>query len=224
MKRSINALLFILITFLANNSQAQFLENLKTGFRIGPNVSSFAGEDRASWGLGEDPKLVPGFSAGVYAQHELNNGLIVESGLYLTRKGAKYEGMGYDISESATVDRTDRKILTGIDMPFMARYYVNEQISVFAGPQISFLVSAKNKIEEGGSKRKEDVNDSYKSVGLNFTLGAGYDFENSIHAQVNFTPGISNITKSEYEGISTFDVKDCIFWISIGCPFPLGGE
>ncbi len=75
--------------------------------------------------------------------------------------------------------------LNYLSLPLMGKYYVTKGLSVEAGPQIGYLLSAK---DEG-----RDVKDNFKTIDYGLTFGVGYKLENGLNFTARYNAGLSNI-------------------------------
>ena len=174
-------------------------QEVKFGVKGGLNIATLGGD-------AEDAKSLVGFHVGGFAEIKLSDKFAIQPELLYSTQGAKFEGTDGD------ADYDDK--LDYLNIPVMAKYYVAEGFSLEAGPQIGFLLSAK---EDG-----EDVKDFYKSIDFGVNFGAGYDFTENLSAGVRYNLGLSNIYDFPEEAEDFFgDVKgnNSVFSISVGYKF-----
>jgi hypothetical protein len=101
----------------------------------------------------------------------------------------------------------------------MAKFYIIEGLSVEAGPQVGFLMSAKLKGEEtdsfGGDpvtlEFDEDFKDYIKGTDFAFNVGAGYKLDGGLFFNARYSLGISNISEDDNS-----DAKNGVFQFSVG--------
>lgn len=210
----------ILIGFFAF-SNAQYFIKLQAGY----NHSIFGGKDAKAWGdVGSDPGWKPGFHLG--ASLNINNfePVVLETGLYLSTKGACYKGQttSYGSGEEEIIDVIKYKCLSYLDVPLHFRYKVTEKFSVFAGPQLSLLLSAKSKSEkENRDNETNNVKDEYSTIDISFDLGIAYQFDNNFSLQLGYDHGLLDIVKSGgYSGYgydeADYVVKNRVIKLSVG--------
>ena len=98
--------------------------------------------------------------------------------------------------------------LSYLTLPIMAKYYVMEGLSVEAGPQIGFLLSAE--AEDDGETY--DLKDDTKSVDFGFAIGAGYKLETGLNFGLRYFFGsdINDISEDSDQ------FKNRVFQISVG--------
>ncbi|MDN5215409.1 porin family protein [Fulvivirgaceae bacterium BMA12] len=199
---------------------AQFTKNLKYGVGVGPNLSTLSGDSQG------DNSYVPGVTAGFYTQKPLDNGVILETGLYYANVGSKSTSQFYDEVTFEEREQKERYTLSYLNVPFVARYHVSENVSVFAGPQISFLVGAKKKVEYGDEKDKRNAKDEFKTAAVSLSVGASYEFSSGDRVQLTVNPGLSNNTKSEgdYPGYGGNKGRVNALIIAWFCPLFGGAE
>ncbi len=86
---------------------------------------------------------------GVVAEIMVSDMFAVQPELIYSSQGSDYEESdeGFDFSGTVKLDY--------LNIPVMAKYYVAEGFSVEAGPQVGFLLSAKDEYDGG----EEDIKD-----------------------------------------------------------------
>jgi len=188
------------LAFAFSNAQ-----ETKFGVKAGLNLANLTGDyDGAS-------SLI-GFHVGGFAEIKLTDKFAIQPELLYSAQGAKIEQTFFD--ESFEFDTK----LNYLNIPVLAKYYITEGFSVEAGPQVGFLLSAK---EDG-----EDAKDYYKSVDFGFNVGAGYNFTENLSVGLRYTIGLSSIADvpDSEEGfedfdVSDIDVKNSVFALSVGYKF-----
>jgi hypothetical protein len=80
---------------------------------------------------------------------------------------------------------------------------------LLAGPQLGFLLSAKEKDPDGDV----DLKDESSSIDFGITLGAGADI-NKFNVGLRYLFGLSNV--ADFEDIGDFKVKNSAFQIVLG--------
>lgn len=183
-------------------------QETRFGVKAGANLSTFTGDV-------EDAKSLVGFHVGAFAEIKLTDKFAVQPEILFSTQGAKNEESGAGFSSE------DKLNLSYLNIPVMAKYYVAEKFSLEAGPQIGFLLSAKDKYEysgPGGSDSgKEDVKDGFKSIDFGVNFGAGYDFTENLSVGLRYNLGLSNIADGDDAGDAK--VKNSVFSLSVGYKF-----
>ncbi len=206
---------------------------LTLGVRGGINYANFTGSEVKEWGFANvNPTAQIKFHLGGYLDYVLTDQISIQPGIFYSAKGPKYDGTtevyDFNTGESMMASIVYKKRLGYIDIPILVHFHINESFSVFAGPQVSFLVSAKVKNEATtevldmlGLEENEDVKDSYRGVDLGLPIGVAYDFGNGFNLQLNYDIGLIKIAKGyDYDGGNGdnkyFDVKNGVVKLSLG--------
>jgi hypothetical protein len=193
---------------------------LQYGLRAGLNYATFGGPDAKTWGeMDVNPTWKPGFHLGGIITYDEFLPVVLEAGLFFSMKGCKYDGeyADYESGTGATYNLVRIKDLKYIDIPLLARYYINENLSVFAGPELAFLLSAKMRDKpEGGETEVTDVMDEYKGFDFLLALGAAYMLNNGVHIQLQYDHGLSNISDYGHGGQSYYTLKNRVIKLSVG--------
>lgn len=131
-----------------------------------------------------------GFYAGVTADIDIADNFGIQPELFYSLMGA-----------SIKVDTGTGVIVSGkdnygyVNLPILFKYK-NEGFAVFIGPQISALISAKEKF----GSASEDVKDELKTTDFSGIIGASYTLANGFGIDARYQLGFGNIYK-EAEGI-----------------------
>lgn len=160
----------VVITVIAffglSNLQAQ---EVQFGVKLGINFSDIYGDTALRVG---PITSIPLF--GVYAELPLNDKFSFQPELLYSPQGF---GTGSGTDEFVS--------LPYLNLPLLVKYYVTKGLSVEAGPQIGFLLSADN--------QGVDVKDSFTTLDLGIGLGLGYTFNNGLNFGFRYIVGVSNI-------------------------------
>jgi len=204
-------IIFSIATLFAIGFNAHSQE-IKYGIKAGLNI--------ADWGSdAENTNVRAGFNAGVLAEIRFGN-FALQPEIVYSQQGSKveynfYSGSIYD----GKVEYTSK--LDYINIPIAVKYYIIEGLSIQAGPQIGFLVSAKEKgetIVDGRAVSAEaDAKDLYEKVDLALFGGIGYDLPVGVFFQVRYNAGLSNVNKDpEAAGVK---LTNNVFSFSVGYKF-----
>ena len=178
-------------------------QNVSFGAKVGGNSSSI----RVGGGELSDTGVlrfnsVEGIQAGLFAEIKVASKFAVQPEIMFSTEGSKF-GIG---------GGGDAKILFSyVNVPVMAKYYASEKISLQAGPQIGFLVSAKGK----GDGSSEDIKDSFKSTNFGVNFGLGYEISKKVGVDFRYNLGLSNIATDDIFG-SDSTMKASVFSLSVG--------
>lgn len=192
MKRIILAAIAVMAFGFTNAQETRF------GVKGGLNLTSFAG------GNYYDAKSLVGFQVGGFAEIKIIERLAIQPEVLFSTQGAKLDGGSFGDSDAK---------LNYINVPVLAKFYITKQFTVEAGPQIGFLVSAKN---DG-----EDAKDLYKSTDFGFNFGAGYNFTDNLSVGLRYTVGLSNVADYNAEDFDEYfdSPKNSVLALSLAYKF-----
>ncbi|AWG20132.1 hypothetical protein FFWV33_00655 [Flavobacterium faecale] len=160
-------------------------QKIKFGIKGGLNFANISGDNT------KDASTVTAFNFGVLSEIPLSDKFSFQPELL-------YSGQGYSLN--------DKTIALGyLNVPLMGKYYVSKGFSVEAGPQIGYLLSAKNE--------SLDIKNSLKTVDFGVNFGLGYKLENGLNFGARYNMGVSNINKSDY---SADKIKNGVLQLSVG--------
>ncbi len=205
--------------FLFAGISSTLAQEVQWGVKAGANYSTVTSE--------EDVDYLLGFHAGVIAELPLSAKFSVQPELLYSLEGAKSE---YNFEEEEWIIHSKDKLKLGyINLPVMAKYEVTPGLSLEAGPQIGFLLSAKDEyeisanfpedVQESGT---EDVKDQLKDFSFGLNFGAGYEFQNNLFLQARYHLGLSEINDFDGEDQRLGDpdkVQNRGFQLSLGYKF-----
>ena len=189
-------------------------QEVKYGAKVGLNLSNVTGDI-------EDTKNKTGLLIGGYAEIKVTDKFSVQPEISYSAQGTKAEDSYSDMYGSITIDLTQK--LNYLNVPVMAKYYVDKKFYVEAGPQIGFLLSAEQKAVAKGIYYGETINETEKvdnksslnSTDFGINIGLGFNFTDKIGANLRYTSGLSDIDKED----SNSEIYNSNIGISISCNF-----
>jgi len=163
-------------------------QDVEFGAKLGLNFASVTGDKTSDLGP------VTSFNYGLMAEVPLSEKFSFQSEVLYSG-----QGFAFDSDESSLVQ------LDYLTIPLMGKYYLTKGLSLEAGPQIGFLVSAK----------QDDVNlkDNYKGLDLGVNLGLGYKFDNGLNFSARYNLGLSDV--NDVDSVSD-KYKNGVMQVSIG--------
>ena len=177
-------------------------QGVKFGAKAGLNVTTITGGEFSA-----SSKV--GFHVGGLVEFKLTDKFAVQPELLFSTKGAKSDFFGFTSEEN----------LSYIDLPIMVKYFVMEGLSIEAGPQVSFLMSAKAKVD-GVSFDSKPL---YNSTDFGFNIGAGYELTSGLFFQARYNLGLSDISKEipvdPLDPQLNYKEKNNGFQVSVGYKF-----
>lgn len=196
-------------------------QDINWGVKGGLNYSTLTSE--------MEPDHIFGYHAGLTAEFRIAPKFALQPELLYSLEGAHSE---IEFSDEEFSFYSDQKIKLGyINLPVMAKYFVTPALSLQAGPQVGYLVSAKNEYEiasdfpddfgmnESGTA---DIKDELKKISLGLNFGLGYEFQ-KLFLQARYHMGLTNISDfedfdEEFEG-EMEKIKNAGFQFSVGYKF-----
>jgi len=182
--KKIALVLFAGISLVSAKAQIQF------GVKAGANLANISKVDGS--------KTLVNLNAGVLASIPLAGQLSLQPEVVYSGQGVKGDG-GSDH-------------LNYINVPVLLKYSLPVGVFFQTGPQIGFLMSAKEK-EDGGSST--DIKDLFKSTDFSWALGGGYLIPDvNLGFDVRYNLGLTKLGKS-VNGQSGFEGKNGVFQIGV---------
>lgn len=205
---------FFLSAALLTMGFAAQAQEIKYGIKAGLNIADFGGD-------AEDTNVRAGFHAGVLAEIKFGN-LAIQPEILYSQQGSKTKFNYYTPgTPDSTIEYTAKSAY--INVPIALKYYVIEGLSLQAGPQVGFLVSAKEEGEitaAGESVTVEtDVKDGYEKVDFSLFGGVGYDLPIGVFFQARYYAGLTNFAKENNEEPENMKLTNNVFSFSVGYKF-----
>ena len=200
-------------------------QKIVIGPRVGLNVSSISVSNLEL----ENDKSKIGFNVGVAVEFPIVRSFYINSGLFYTTKGIKFEESGSDWSEKTTFNAGY------LELPVYASYRMNfaeaSQLQVNFGPYFAYGVNGKVKYEgnDDGDVSKYDYDlfgvaddnseedkGGFKRFDCGLGVGLGCTW-NRIYLGINYQFGLVNIADKEAWGNAK--IKNSNFSVSLGYNF-----
>jgi long-subunit fatty acid transport protein len=186
-------------------------QKVNFGAKAGLNLANFTGDDL------EDLKTRTSLYAGGYANIPLVEKLSFQPELLFSSQGTKLED-NFAGSEFKAVIQVNY-----LNLPLMFQYEIAEGFKAEAGPQIGFLVSAKQKTTvsytfEGESETEsetEDIKENFKSIDFGLNIGLNYELKNGLNFGARYNLGLSNIAEDSGDN----KVKNAVISVGVGYTF-----
>lgn len=226
MKKVFLLIAVVVLGFAATKANAQ-QQPVRFGIRAGVNLADWQGETMNSAQSLLDltagsvsSSLREGFHVGGYVSIPVAPGFEIEPGLQYSQKGTKLTGTipveGLDFL-NANVTVTNKAEY--IDLPVLAKVYLGEGFNIYAGPQVSYLVSNKVQTKAGALgfnalNRELDAESGFREVDFAVSGGLGYRFTNGFNLSAGYDLGLSPIDAN-----GNFETYNRVVKASIGYTF-----
>ena len=226
MKKMTMILAVGLIFIIAGAVQAQM--KMEFGLKGAVNMSNVTGDV-------ENNKMLLGFGGGIFARMMPSPQITIQPEVLYMMKGAKFD----DYTNALDMDITDAKMeFSYVEVPILVKYNIPTEgkiaPSLFAGPAVGFLMSAKKKGAEDGVDYDCDVKDYMKSIDFGVAVGGGIDVamgeKGKLTFDARYTLGLSNINDVAEADVADFgygtdaSLKNANISVMVGYAFPIGGE
>ena len=180
------------------------------GAKAGVSVSSLSDDATLS-----DQKSKVGFNAGLFMNAPLGQNFSIQPELLYSQYGDKAEATIASNKYSYT------RSLDYITVPVMFQYNATPEFYLVAGPELGFLVCAKNKVKNETTGNTVTETSNYKDDlnGFNFGLGlgAGYYFTPNIGLTARYVAGFTDIAKDRPSGSDA--VRNNVFQAGLAFKF-----
>ena len=173
------------------------------GVIVGPGMSHVLG--------GESWKPTIGFLLGAETNvYDLSENSSVRAGVIFSIQGASYtesystDPYTYSLKSALADDMefSGKVTLSYINVPVLFHYQSNNGVYLEGGIQPAFLISAKDKPEDGASY---DYKDYIKTIDVGIPLGIGYWLNDRISAGARIVFGLTNINTEGTEMYTSDD-------------------
>lgn len=188
----------ILFCVQTNAQSSKREEGIVIGVKGGLNMSNFMGDI-------EDQSMRTSVHLGFLAE-------IIVSDNFSVQPELLYSGQG---SSDNITPGFSRIKLDYITLPVLGKFGLTDNLSFEAGPQLGFLVSAKNKTEEENKKL-----DKVKSLDFGLSAGLEYELSNGVIFQGRYNLGLTDTgLVEELTGVTNKRASNSVIQFSVGYLF-----
>jgi opacity protein-like surface antigen len=198
--------IFILAAGLFITGAASAQSPVRFGVKAGVNIANIIKDDGDN-NFSTDAKT--GFNAGVTADIPLTAGVAFTPEVLFSQKGYKQSIGDVDFTRTTSF----------IDIPILASIRLASPLNLVVGPQVSFLMSTKNKFETGlGDIESSDrESDNFKKSLLGGVIGARYDLTQNVDIHARYA---LDFQKNNENGSSnTPEFKNQVWSFGLGYKF-----
>ncbi|WP_052273308.1 porin family protein [Flavihumibacter solisilvae] len=144
-----------------------------------------------------------GFHAGGFMQIPLGSRVMIEPGLSYSTKGYGFKGkVNLKVLEVIGINATTDLRTQYLEMPVLVKARIGKGFEVFAGPQVSYLLSSDLRVKAGVLgvnllNRKWNVTDQFNRWDAAITGGIGYQFNNGLNIYAGYDHGLSRLNAGQ---------------------------
>lgn len=197
------------------------------GIQAGVNISNWKGDALNSLNNVVDltngfidTKSKTGFNIGGFASIPISDKFYFEPGLQYSQKGYTLNGdLKIDALKFLGVNSSAKVEAHYMDVPLLIKAEVANGLSIYAGPQLSYLVKNNLHVNAGVLgislvNKKLDITDNFNRIDFGLTGGIGFKFENGINIKAGYDYGLSKLDKNE-----NFKAYNRVVKLSVGFSF-----
>jgi hypothetical protein len=199
--------IFLTVSLCALFAAGAMAQGMKGGIKAGLNLSNITGDV-------EGTSMRTAFHVGGFLNFSFSDALSLQPELLYNSVGAKMSEF-YE-EEEVEVEVEGTQVLNYLSIPINLIYSFGN-FNVQAGPQVSFLMSAKQKADFMGISLDVDNKEAFKSLDLGLNLGLGASF-GKLHASARYFIGLTDVPDAEGD----FSAKNSNIQLSLG--YTLFGE
>lgn len=192
--------IFLSVAMVTLFAAGAFAQGMSGGLKAGLNLATFSGDDA------DGADMRASFHFGGYLNLGLTEALSFQPELLYNSLGAKQDFDGGELVYK----------MSYISVPLNLIYSFGN-FNVQAGPQFSFLASAKGEYSIGDDSAETDIKEMFKGTDLGVNIGLGASF-GKLSASARYFLGLSNVYDSEDD----VDLKNSNIQLSLG--YRLFGE
>jgi hypothetical protein len=183
MKKAVGTALLALLSIVVTQAQ-----QTNFGLKLGYNSSSVEIDN------GTDFDAKSGFHVGGLAHVHLTDQWAVQPEVVYSMQGG---------------ERPNNKLkLNYINVPVLAQYMFRGGFRLQTGPQLGFLVSAEQELNDV----EFDVDDSFDGIDFSWSFGAGYLSSSGLGIDFRYNLGVSNISDDNDFEASNRVIQLGVFW------------
>lgn len=193
----------------AQTTQSAANDQMKFGIRAGANLMNMGKFKFADQYYSTDSRA--GFQAGIYADLPMGGGFAFLPEVSFIQKGAKLEE-----TVAGNTGTFDAKV-SYLDIPVLIGYKATPELTFFAGPQVSFLLSQKSTIKVNNDPAAESTSTKDFSKSLaGGAVGVGYSITPNININGRYSMDFQKALK---DNVNQDKIKNSGFALSLGYTF-----
>ena len=215
--------LAVISMIIMNSTKAQ----ITYGVQAGATIANWKGDALQSLNDVVDlsngfvtTKSKTGISIGGYVNIPVTDKISFEPGLQYAQKGYTMQGdLKVDALKFLGVNASAKVEAHYIDIPLVLKAELAKGLSIYAGPQVSYLVKNNLHLNAGILgislyNDRLDITDNFNRVDMGLAGGIGYKFDNGFNIKAGYDYGLSKLDKND-----NFKAYNRVAKISVGFSF-----
>ena len=215
--------LAVISMIIMNSTKAQ----ITYGVQAGATIANWKGDALQSLNDVVDlsngfvtTKSKTGISIGGYVNIPVTDKISFEPGLQYAQKGYTMQGdLKVDALKFLGVNASANVEAHYIDIPLVLKAELAKGLSIYAGPQVSYLVKNNLHLNAGILgislyNDRLDITDNFNRVDMGLAGGIGYKFDNGFNIKAGYDYGLSKLDKND-----NFKAYNRVAKISVGFSF-----
>lgn len=213
----------VISMIIMNSTKAQ----ITYGVQAGATIANWKGDALESLNDVVDlsngfvtTKSKTGISIGGYVNIPVTDKISFEPGLQYAQKGYTMQGdLKIDALKFLGVNASAKVEAHYIDIPLVLKAELAKGLSIYAGPQVSYLVKNNLHLNAGVLgislyNDRLDITDNFNRVDMGLAGGIGYKFDNGFNIKAGYDYGLSKLDKND-----NFKAYNRVAKISVGFSF-----
>lgn len=218
MKKLYSCVFFLIVSIV----QAQ-TDQVTFGIKGGVNISTIT--DKPIFAN----KIVPRISyhIGGFIEIPISDNFAFQPELLYSEKGSRYTSeIEFRASPNEIPVLVDQKLVTKLNyltVPLLFKHYFSEEWAIYIGPQVGYLISAKQKselserIDNFPGDFEIDARDGFKDFDFGAKIALEYSLENGMFFQGMYSRSVTKI--NEFDGPLGSKHKNSVIQLSVGYKF-----
>jgi opacity protein-like surface antigen len=205
MKKTLTIIVLMAITYHVNAQK-----NFKIGPKAGVNFSSLSNVAKG--------EMLPGFYLGAVSELKISEKFSFQPELVYSSQGVK--NIYSETLNGVTSHHHNHDVMSYIQVPLLAKYYLTKGLSLEVGPQLGVLLDATNKdevtINGVETKAQRDFKNEVNAFDFGVAAGVAYDITRGLFVNARYNAGLTNVGKSGqyYDGS-----KNSVMQVGLGYKF-----
>lgn len=206
---------------MASGAFAQFSWGIKGGL----NISSLTNVP--------NNQMKTGIYVGAFAEYQFNDFIAIQPEIIYSRQGVSHT-IEKTVTDREDVKSRNRFRANYINIPILAKVYLLDNLSLDLGPQIGFVLTAKEFGKSVDTKNGRDVSiyksrmdkNSYNTFDVSIAMGLTYKLNANLFVSARYNLGLTDFLDKDFDWKDKYDWgktriagKNSVIQLGIGVAF-----